>query len=164
MSELTVLSAVRAGREEQLRGTLRRLHSDGGPRPFAGDRTHFARLVVIEMDGPRLLFTSRFDGDEESYLAAIARAPVAPAVWGECEIVGEPTAETLLDHLRDPRLRLQSNYVISLLAPGVTVAEVRTALALRRELSAFALHAQDLAAVDLAHAFAQLPAAPGGRS
>jgi hypothetical protein len=167
VSEVAVLSVVRPDRADPLRSTLRGLRRDGKPDPFAGERTHFARLVVIELEGPRLLFTSRFDGDERPYLQAIAGAGSAASVWGECEIGGEPTPERVLEHLLDPHVRLQGDYVIRLLEPQVTVAQVRAALALRSRLSAFALRVQEHAPVDLArefgHEFAELPAGPRRR-
>jgi hypothetical protein len=165
VSELAILSRVRPGREEALRRMLRALRSGGGrPSPFAGGHTHFARLVVIELDGPQLFFTARFDGEEDAYLAELANTPTALEAWRECEIGRELTAERLLEHLRDQRARVRGDYIISLLEPGITVAQVREGLALRRELSAFAFQAQELAPVELAHAFSQLPSVLRARS
>lgn len=160
MPEVAILTRVTDGRESDLRGFLREL---GKRCPFAGLNTHFARLVVIDLGGqhfrsPQLLFSSRFDGEEEDYFAALADIREAREVWGHCEKPKRKpvTAEALCEHLLDARDRVPPSYVVSALAPSTTVAQINAALELRAELSRFAVSAQDLDPVALSHAFRQL--------
>ncbi len=71
MGDLVVVAPVLPTRETALRHHLRGLAAS----PFAQlpYETHFGRFVVVPLDGPRLLFSSRFDVSVESYIEALAR-------------------------------------------------------------------------------------------
>ena len=149
MGDLVVVAPVLATRETALRARLRGLSDSPLARlPIA---THFARWVVIPLDGPRLFFSSRFDGTTERYLDALVRLDEAGEIWSHCESA---------DDLRDPgvlrrflaRHRVRSPYVLAAW-PNESVAEVNEALDRRAALSRFALETQGLDAVGLAHAF-----------
>jgi hypothetical protein len=178
MPEVALFTPVKRGAAPALRKYLRELPSGGGPvSPFArgpaGNAaaladdpepgiTHFARFVVIRLGGddPRLLFTTRFDGDEHTYLAWLASLEAAQMIWAYCERPGQSDAETLRRYLSDPHSpdRLQAEYVVSLVADGVSVPAVNRALALREQLRAFAQKAQGMTALELAQAFRMLEA------
>ena len=149
MGELVVIAPVLATRETALRTHLRGLRDSPLARlPLA---THFARWVILPLDGPRLFFSSRFDGGVERYLEALAGLEEAAEIWSHCESD---------DDLHDPvKLRafltrhvLTAPYVLSLW-PKASVAQVNEALDRRDALSRFAVDAQGLDAVGLAHAF-----------
>jgi hypothetical protein len=149
MGDLVVVAPVLPTRETALRHHLRGL----GASPLAQlpHETHFARFVVVPLDGPRLLFSSRFDVSVESYIEALATSPAAAAIWSHCES-GED--------LRDPaRLReyltakrLKSPYLL-VPWPKVTVGEVNEALERQARLSALVVEAAALGPVGVAHAF-----------
>src|SRR3954451_2669656 len=83
MGDLAVIAPVLATRETDLRRLLHGL----GESPLARLPldTHFARWVVVPLDGPQLYFSSRFDGREERYLDALADLKEAAAIWSHCE-------------------------------------------------------------------------------
>jgi hypothetical protein len=132
--------------------------------PFTGvlPPTHFARFVVIDLDDrPYLLFSSCFDGPADEYLRALARTPQALTIFSHCHILTDHetlTPDTLERHLCDPRNWCPSQYVVSAIPDGVTVAQINRALSLRAELARFAIGAPRLDPAALAHAFRQLPA------
>jgi hypothetical protein len=97
---LTVLAPILDGRLEPLRAHLDGL-PDGAASPLARvPRTHLARWVLIDdvkfqasgqrrrdrLKAARLLFTSNFDGDLDSYLEGLrtGMAEAADAVWSHC--------------------------------------------------------------------------------
>jgi len=151
VGDLAVIAPVLATRETDLRGLLRGL----GESPLARLPldTHFARWVVVPLDGPRLYFSSRFDGTEERYLDALARLEEAAAIWSHCETEEDEV-------LHDPRAlrgylarhRVRSPYVLPAW-DKVSVAEVNEALDRRAAMSRFAQEAVGLDPVGLAHAF-----------
>ena len=149
MGDLVIFAPVLPTRETALRTYLGDLRESPLARlPLA---THFARWVILPLDGPRLLFSSRFDGDADRYLDALARLEEAAAIWSHCESE---------DDVRQPeRLRdflvahtLESPYVLSAW-PKASVEEINAALDRRADLSRFALEAHSLDPVGLAHAF-----------
>jgi hypothetical protein len=161
VTEVAILTPVADGRAEDLRALLRGLRVDpAGPSPFAGvgAGTHFARLVVLELDGEaQLLFTTRFDGDEPEYLGGLAARPEAIEVWRRCvRPTGDDVASLRRYLIEDRGDRVPAAYVIRLLESGQTVAQVRAALELRGELADFTRATQGLGAIALAHAFRQL--------
>ena len=175
MGEVAIITPVVAARADELTMYLvTQLPRDEPPTedgvtatrtsPFTGvlPPTHFARLVVIELDEhPYLLFSSRFDGDVSEYLRALARTPQALTIFSHCHIPaadGALTAAELERHLCDPGNWSLAPYVVSAIPEGVSVAEVNRALSLRAELGRFATYAQRLDPAALAHAFRQLPA------
>ena len=175
MGEVVIITPVRRGQTERLNGYLAGLPRDspsparGGARhvtrsPFSDTLppTHFARFVVIELDGdPYLMFSSRFDGAVAEYLHALSATEQALAIWSHCVL---PGAEGALDraalerHLRDPEHQLRSQYVVSAVPAAITVGQVNAALTLRDQLSGLAARARTLDQSALAHEFRQLPA------
>jgi len=149
VSDLVIVAPVVPTRETALRSRLRSLHES--PLARLAPATHFARWVIVPLDGPRLLFSSRFDGDAGRYLDALARLEEAADIWSHCE--GD-------DDLHEPaklrafllRHELESPYVVSAW-PKASVEEVNQALDSRAELLRFALDARALDPVGLAHAF-----------
>jgi hypothetical protein len=175
MQEAMITTPVKPGEADALERYLAGLPRDpvattpDGPRepvrsPFSGTLppTHFARLVVIELHGrSHLLFSSRFDGPADEYLRALAAAEEALTIWGHCEVPPDRGAldrARLERYLRDPRQRLASQYVVGAFPEALTVGQINAALALRAELSAFAVRAAGLGQTALAHEFRQLPA------
>jgi hypothetical protein len=164
MTDVTIFSRVADGQERSLRALIRRQDRNA----FAGLGTHFARLVVLDPAPPRmdevlLLFTSRFDGDLDDYLARFARKPAAVTIWSHCVLDGEAKtrldAASLTSYLRDPSHQVRNLYPVSAFPAGITVDEINEALELREEFAAFVRRAQSERrdAVWLAHAFRQLP-------
>jgi hypothetical protein len=150
MAGVAILTPVRDGREHDLRNYLRRLDA-----PFRGLKTHFARLVVIDIGAPHLFFSSKFDGDEHDYLPRFARFSDAVAIWRHCQRPDPCTAESLAEYLLDRRNRAEADYVIDMV-PTATVAGINAALRLRAEVSALAGRSGGLDALALAHEFRQL--------
>jgi hypothetical protein len=177
MPEIAILTCVTDRNEDALRKFLRTMSTSGSPKqpahvpgtptaeesPFAGlrGRTHFARLVVIDMPKPHLFFSSRFDGDEKEYLAALAKAPNAWEIWKHCKQPTPVNEQTLRTYLLDGRNRVEASYVLSLFNPEVTVAQINRALELREAMARFAARSHQLDALALSHAFRQLD--PVGR-
>jgi hypothetical protein len=170
MAEVAVLTPVREGRAEPLRALLRALRrpEEPGDVPAARDSpfakigvTHFARLVVIDIGSPRLLFTSRFDGDERRYLTQFAASASALEIYTHCRrpVRHDPDAldeHTLLHYLlryRDDRV--PPSYVISAFPNDATVARINAALALRERLARLALETQGADALVIAERFRQ---------
>lgn len=156
MPEVALLTQVKRGSEQELRDYLRALQAQD-PMPFANLGTHFARFVVIDVDGPHLLFTSRFDGKEAEYLTALAAVGAATEIWGHCVEPDPLDRDSLCKYLlKDRAARVPASYVVSALNEQETVERINAALALRDELSDFAATAEGLDAIDLAHAFREL--------
>jgi hypothetical protein len=135
------------------------------PSPFTGvlPPTHFARFVVIRLDGdrPYLLFTSVFDGDTRDYLRALARTGEGQRIWSHCQLDGAAaplSAEGLEPYLCDEGNWRPTQYAVSALADGVTVGQVNRALSLRVQLAGLVTRAAGLDPTALAHDFRQLPA------
>lgn len=162
MPEVAFLTKVTKGQEEALRDHLRALQADDGARtPFAelAARTHFARFVVIASGEPHLLFTSRFDGRELDYLSDLARTDTALAIWKYCAQPRPLDNQSLRAYLlRDRSARIPPSYVVCVLKDTDTVKRINGAMSLQRKLSDFALEAQGMNPIDLAHAFRQLHA------
>ena len=149
MGDLVVVAPVAPAREEPLRRHLRGLaRSPLAELPCA---THFARFVILPLDGPRLLFSSRFDGSREGYVAALSRSAGARAIWAHCEAereLDDPEAlrRYLLGH------SVPSPYILAAWS-GVSVKEVNDALERQAWLSSLVAEAERLGSVGLAHAF-----------
>jgi hypothetical protein len=149
MGDLVVAAPVMPTRETALREHLRGL--DPSPLAQLPCDTHFARFVILQVDGPRLLFSSRFDVSRKRYIEALARLPAAATIWSHCESdrdLRDP--KQLRDYLT--RGRVRSPYILSLW-PKATVREVNQALDLQSRVSRFAVDASSLAPVALGHAF-----------
>jgi hypothetical protein len=166
---LTVITPIMDGRETQLAEYLNGLQ--GGDRsPLAEVRgTHFARWVVIGdvvYEGPqegerehlkhaRLLFTSNFDGELDSYLEALRTGmrASADAIWGNC--IGYPgsgEAGAFASYMRHHQI--DSSLFFAAYGDR-TVEEVQRSLALRIKFIEFALGAQGLPTAELKAAFLQ---------
>ena len=164
---LTVLTPIVDGHDAELARYLNGLQS-GDLSPLGRVRdTHFARWVVIDnviYEGPdqgdreqlqhaRLLFTSNFDGQLDSYLESLRTGlgDSADAIWGHC--IGYPGAsdagafgEYLRHHQIDSSLFFAAY-------GDRTVEDVKRSLALRTKFIGFAVRAQGLSAPDLKTAF-----------
>jgi len=149
MGDLVVVAPVLPTRETALRNHLRGLVAS--PLAQLPHETHFARFVVVPLDGPRLLFSSRFDVSVESYIEALARLPAAATIWSHCES-GEDLRDpvSLSEYLTEHRLR--SPYILAPW-PKVSVREVNEALERQARLSTFVVEAAALSPTALAHAF-----------
>lgn len=149
MGDLVVVAPVLPTQETFLQRHLRGL--DASPLAQLPFETHFARLVVVPLDGPRLLFSSRFDVSVERYLDALARSSAMATIWSHCE-----SDEDLHDPANLRRYltsnRLKSPYILAAW-PKVAVQEVNEALELRSRLSSLVVEAEGLGPVGLAHAF-----------
>jgi hypothetical protein len=166
---LTVITPIVNGQETQLAGYLNGLQSRD-QSPLAGVRgTHFARWVVIDdviyegtdegdrehLKHARLLFTSNFDGELDSYLEALRTGlgDSADTIWGNC--IGYPgsgDAGAFADYMRHHQL--DSSLFFSAYGDR-TVEDVTRSLALRTKFTAFVLAAQGLPAAELKAAFLQ---------
>jgi hypothetical protein len=156
MSEVAFLTRVRKKEADPLRKFLRNLRKRPGGSPFANMGTHFARFVVIDIGKPHLLFTSRFDGDEVTYLSSLAGKAEAQDIWGHCVQPGARDERALREYLLNPDAQVHAVYAIPRWS-DVTVAEVNDAMASQSELVRFALQAEGLSALELAHSFRLLP-------
>jgi hypothetical protein len=167
MPELGILTPVESRNEEPLRRLLRALSKSaspdaragaGEPSPFAQmpARTHFARLVVIDIGAPHLFFTSRFDGDEQAYLEALAAAPQTSRIWRLCKRPVPAEEKTLRAYFLKGPDRVEASYVLSVVKPQVTVAQVNRALELQAAIGDLAARAHELDAAALSHAFRQI--------
>jgi hypothetical protein len=130
--------------------------------------THFARWLVLHdlvyqgppqtrdsLQSPYLLFVSNFDGDLDRYLDAMLNhmASEAEAVWSCC--VGFPGTEdrdAFKAYLKHNQLG--TTFFVSAY-PEATVADVRASMALRQQLTDFAIAAQSLDASSLHQAWAR---------
>ena len=165
----TIFGGLTAWQETQLARYLDGLQSRD-QSPLAGVRgTHFARWVIIDdviYEGPdegdrehlkhaRLLFTSNFDGDLDSYLEMLRTGlgDSADAIWGNC--IGYPgsgEARAFADYMRHHQL--DSSLFFAAYGDR-TVEDVKRSLALRTRFTTFALKAQGLPASELKAAFLQ---------
>lgn len=149
MGDLVVVAPVMPTRETSLQRHLRGLTAS--PLAELPCETHFARFVVIRLDGPRLLFSSRFDVSAARYIDALARLPEVAQIWRHCE-----SDEDLRDPANLRRYltanRLKSPYILAAW-PKVAVREINEALELQSRLSSLVVEAEGLGAVGLAHAF-----------
>jgi len=152
MTLVAILTPVKEGEVDALRGYLRGLRA-----AFAGLQTHFARMVVLDADGPRLLFSAKFDGPASDYLAAFARVDAAVEIWRHCQRPDPCNTDTLVRYLVEGADSAPAEYEIDMLAsPPVTVAGVNAALRMRTRVSALAARAATLDATALAHELRQL--------
>ena len=147
--DLVVVAPVVPTREAALRRHLRSL--DPSPLKDFRYETHFARFVILPVDGPQLFFSSRFDVAPESYIGALSRLPAAATIWAHCQSADDLThPEALRGYLT--RHRLRSPYILPAWAK-VSVGEINEALRVRARLSELVVAAPALGAVGLAHAF-----------
>jgi hypothetical protein len=154
---LTVLAPVQPARASALAAALDELEGGAGSPLARVAGTHFARWVVIDrlihqgppqkrdsFKAPRLLFTSNYDGPLERYLEALRTGLGADGdrLFGHCaDYPGSESAEAWSAWLR---ARTVSSSLFFAAYGERTVAQVRTQLATRERLIAFALEAQGL--------------------
>jgi len=159
MGEVVLVTPVQPDRVAGLQGYLRGLRTRADERsPFTMEprRTHFARFVVIKLETPVLLFTSRFDGEERDYLEGIAAVPQALEIFEHCERPRPLTEATLRTYLlEDTEARIPVSYVLPR-QEKETVVQVNKAIELRARLAKLALRAEELDAVAFAHELRQL--------
>jgi hypothetical protein len=164
---LTVLTPIVDGHDAELARYLNSLQS-GDRSPLGRVRdTHFARWVVIDnviYEGPdqgdreqlqhaRLLFTSNFDGQLDSYLESLRTGlgDSADAIWGHCiGYPGSSDAGAFGEYLRHHQI--DSSLFFAAYGDR-TVEDVKRSLALRTKFVGFAVRAQGLSAPDLKTAF-----------
>jgi hypothetical protein len=164
---LSVLTAIRDGRESRLARYLNGLGS-GPASPLASvPATHFARWVVIgdvvyegtgsreHLDCGQLLFTANFDGDLAAYLESLRTGlgESADAIWGHCHgYPGRDDAARFAGYLRAHQV--ESSLFFAAYGER-TVSDVTDSLATRRTLIDFAVRSQALAPAELQAAFAE---------
>ena len=120
-------------RETALREHLRGL--DASPLAQLPYETHFARCVILPLDGPRLFFSSHFDVSAKRYLEALAGLEEAAAIWSHCESDGAPATPCAARYLAGHRVQ------VAVRPSGVAeghVGEVNEALDRQAALSRFA--------------------------
>jgi hypothetical protein len=147
--DVVVVTDVIDRREDALRAHLRRLDTHTGPLATIGRATHFARFVVLPVDGHKLYFSSRFDGEPRPYLEALAGQAAAQSIWAFCDPAAAATADRLLTYLEAHVVPVP--YQVA--AWTETVDQVNAAVRRRAQLQRFALSAATLDPVGLAHAF-----------
>jgi hypothetical protein len=164
---LSVLTAIRDGRESALARYLNGLGSGDASPLAAVAATHFARWVVIgdvvyEGKGSRehlrcgqLLFTSNFDGDLAAYLESLRTGlgESADAIWGHCH--GYPGSDDPARFAGYLRAHSVESSLFFAAYGDRTVADVKDSLATRRTLIDFALRTQGLEPAELHAAFAE---------
>jgi hypothetical protein len=147
--DVVVVTEVIDGREDALRAHLRRLDAHTGPLATIGRATHFARFVVLPLDGHKLYFSSRFDGEPRPYLEALAGQVAARSIWAFCDPAAAANADRLLTYLEAHRI--PTPYAVA--AWTETVEQVNAAVRRRAQLQRLARRAATLDPVGLAHAF-----------
>src|SRR5574337_1968720 len=177
----TCVTPILPGREPTLQARLADMPT-GAASPLARmGCTHFARWVVLHdlvyqgppqvrdrLQSPYLFFISNFDGELDAYLDALLdhMAGEAEAVWSCC--VGFPGTEdrdAFMAYLKHNQLN--TTFFFSAY-PDATVDDVGASLAVRQQITDFAIGAQALDARSLRQAwlraFPEVGACPPWRS
>jgi len=178
LSSFLALCTLRAGVDpHSARQTLSALYAKG-PSPFAAsDRTHFARLQVIDevrmhkpraLDHPVLVFSADVDGDVESYLLEVLGASAATfaEVLHLCadapdDATAPGFAPRATAFLLAHELTVGLPYVNS---PGATAVGIRRAVLRRRQLAEFAVTHQAKSPAERRKDFLELFANARGRT
>jgi hypothetical protein len=163
---LTVLAPILPGKSSELAAYLDRLQS-GDASPLAQvPSTHFARWLVMDAlvyeggrqrpdhwSGPRLLFTSNFDGPLDRYLERLRTGldDTADAIWGHC--IGYPGHHDAGAFMAWMRAHQLTSSLFFAAYGSQTVEDVLRNLELRQSLTAFAVDAQGLPDAELQAAF-----------
>ncbi|NEO97079.1 MAG: hypothetical protein F6K56_46145, partial [Moorea sp. SIO3G5] len=95
---LTVIVKIKPGEEAALKSILEAIDSDPANNPYVrfpeSRNTHLARFAILNDpdNGPRLLFSSNYDGDLDSYLNEIIQiSPGMDSLWEKCQgYTGKP--------------------------------------------------------------------------
>jgi hypothetical protein len=163
---LTVFTRVLPGHVDELQSYIDALPL-GAQSPLARvDTLHVARIQIFRSlvhQGPaqkhvdellhaHLLFTSTVDGELGAYLDALAeRVPEADGWWGHC--VGYPGRADVAAFGAWIRVHHVRTSLFASGMPRTTVADARTAIALRERVIDFAVAVQGLEADDLQRRF-----------
>jgi hypothetical protein len=163
---LTTFARVLDGKADELEAYLETLPR-GTDSPFARlSGLHIARVQLFRAlvhQGPKqkhtdtlrhahLVFTSTIDGDLDPYLDELAaKVPEADEWWGRC--VGYPGRSDAAAFRAFVRARQAPPGLFQSAMPRASVAEVRSALALREQVLDFAVGAQGLDAAALHERF-----------
>jgi len=159
---LTVFTPILEGREDELQDYLDAMPV-GPESPLARlDTLNLSRIQIFRTlvhQGPKqkhtdtlsraqLVFTSTFDGDLDAYLDALAeRVPEADEWWGRC--AGYPGRADRAAFRAYVRGHKADTGLFRSAFEDASVADVRTALALRERMVDFAVEAQGLDAAAL---------------
>jgi hypothetical protein len=163
---LTVIAPILAGHEEELREHIESLPK-GRDSPLArlGD-LHFSRIHIFRdlvyqgepqkpdaLKGSHLVFTSSFDGDLSTYLAAVCDrlGEDADAWWRHC--TGYPGTADRAEFERWIRDHQADSAMFTVAYPEAKVADVLDSLALRERIVEFAAAAQGAGAAELQRRF-----------
>ncbi len=86
VTEITVIAPLKVGGAVRLRQVLNALQTNPDSPIKQIDTIHFARWVIFDND-TRMLFTSNFDGEWETYLRdfAVKTPDGMDAIFGNCE-------------------------------------------------------------------------------
>lgn len=169
LSTLTTIAPIKAQEAQAVRGYLWAMDAGAASGPLARfRRTHFARWVILDhlvyeggdqqrdqLDTAYLLFTSVFDGDQDSYLAEMCAAmgDEVDAIWGRCvafPAAGAKDAARFGAWMRRNQVNAALFYAAQ---PSAPLADVLESVALRKKLIEFATQAQGMDAAALAAAF-----------
>jgi hypothetical protein len=140
---LTAIAKIRPGEEDSLRDLI----SSSGNEIFKKDQlTHFANWVIINDpdNGPRLLWSSNYDGPLSAYLKQLMVAsPELDKIWTKCEGYTGPRDFTrfVLSHSYQPQV-----YFIAF--PGQTVQSIRQHIEIRQAIEAFLDRSDDARVLD----------------
>lgn len=147
------MTPILADREAELRVFLEGFTQQTSP--FASlPQTHFGRWVILRgwnddaqprkdtLNSEYLIFTSNFDGPRDSYLDALCALATAGEIWRHCVGCPQPAAG---DALKAYLLHNQIDIGFFVAAYNkLSIEEVKSNLALREQLSAFAVSSQGL--------------------
>lgn len=89
---LTVIVKIKPEEEANLKSILEAIDSDPANNPYVrfpeSRQTHLARFAILNDpdNGPRLLFSSNYDGDLDSYLNELIQiSPGMDSLWEKCQ-------------------------------------------------------------------------------
>jgi len=89
---LTLIAKIRPGRESAVRSVLNQIAAQPECNPYLrfheGRLTHLANFVILddEENGPRLFFSSNYDGPLREYVEELKRVgPGLDELWSHCE-------------------------------------------------------------------------------
>jgi len=141
VTELTAIAPLIPDRVDLLRALFaeRKAKEAAGIEPSPIEQIesiHYARWVILD-GGTRLLFTSNFDGDLESYLAEFAERDEGPlnAIFRNCEEwPGTRPVGPFIDYVRKHMVPAEYYYSAY---PQYTVKEVKRALYWKEETEKF---------------------------
>lgn len=136
VTELTVISPIIKGREENLRQVLKGIQVSPDSPIKKISSIHYARWVMID-DDTKLLFTSNFDGTWEKYLRDFVN--LAPEgldlIWNNCvDYPGAVPYEGFAKYVRKYQVKTELFYAAY---PAASVKNVLKALDWEEKTMAF---------------------------